>query len=633
LILYHHNEWDEGNWTCFEKISKNNGTFKATILKKSHLNYMTILRWMIGLLFLICPFRTNACFICFYTDGTNVLVANHEDWIRKDGAIKINPPGNGRYGSIIFTFLSEGWAQGGMNERGLFFDTARTPYAEAIVDAAAKTPAAFIWQTMLDKAATVDEALTLLQQYALPELNETSVMLADASGKAVIIGVHNHKLATRFVSGSHLTQTNFNLWHPELSETPGCSRYEFAEEYLEKKPPANVESMLAILQKTHQDSLTIYSNIYDLKNKIVYTYNKRNFAQPIITSLPAFFSYGACMLSLDSLQQDPTFWQRCEPTRSLAFKIRGTVLDDQTGEPLPYVNIGLLERNVGTLSDPDGSFEMEIPPSYRKDSLIFSMVGYETKRSDISSWASNSVTIHLKSKSILLKEITISDKKISSKHARLGWMGGKDGVIPLDTVQGGGAVALLVESPSTPFYLDKLQVRLMYNSKDTLQMRFHVFEFDSIHQRPGRELLTREIILTEYKHFGWLRFDLSAYEIKVNHKKVCIGFEWIDDRETRSGIVAGLREWEAWKAKQFERGNKKVEYVAGSNSTLKGSYKYHGNMMDWPGFKTLPPLAGLMVETGKHDETRSLRTFERKTSFGTWHELESTLNAVITISY
>ena len=56
-------------------------------------------------------------------------------------------------------------------------------------------------------------------------------------------------------------------------------------------------------------------------------------------------------------------------------------------------------------------------------------------------------------------------------------------------------------------------------------------------------------------------------------------------------------------------------------------------MMDWPGFKTLPPFTGLMVETGKHSETEKLLTFERKTSFGQWTESPSTLNAVITIVY
>jgi len=85
---------------------------------------------------------------------------------------------------------------------------------------------------------------------------------------------------------------------------------------------------------------------------------------------------------------------------------------------------------------------------------------------------------------------------------------------------------------------------------------------------------------------------------------------------------------------QFETGNKNVEYIAaGRNGNNSPSYKYHGNMMNWPGFKSLPPFTGLMVQTGKGEKTISLKTFERKTSFGSRPEIRSALNAVVTIKY
>jgi hypothetical protein len=56
-------------------------------------------------------------------------------------------------------------------------------------------------------------------------------------------------------------------------------------------------------------------------------------------------------------------------------------------------------------------------------------------------------------------------------------------------------------------------------------------------------------------------------------------------------------------------------------------------MMDWPGFKDLPPFTGLMIESGKTDDTLRLRTFERKTSFGEWKEINATLNVVVTVTY
>jgi hypothetical protein len=574
----------------------------------------------------------TACFILFARSGNNILVANHEDWFASDPAIKINPPSAGRFGSVIFTFISEGWAQGGMNEKGLFFDAAHTPYQEIFFDSTKRKPQSYPWQEILDKAGTVQEALSLLKNYTLIELEEATIVLADATGDAAIIGVHNHKLDIRRPTDHYLIQTNFNRWHPELSDEPVCVRYQTAEQLISDRTSADLNDMRSILKETHQDSMTVYSNIYDLKNKTIFTYNKTNFNTPIVTKIPDAFRYGDCVLSLDSLALNPNF-SHCN-VNNKTFTVTGKIMDENE-RPIPYVNIGILEKNIGTLSDPDGSFEIKLPSSLLNDSLIFSSIGFETLKFPVNSFAmvSAPISIKINSNATVLNEVTVSEKKLSKKVARLGWMGGKDGVLPFDTIMGGGAVALLVESPRAPFHIEKLQVRLMYNSKDTLKLRFHVYAFDSIKKQPGKELLTREIILIENKRFGWLRFDLSNENILLEEKRVCIGFEWIDERHDRIRMLTGLRDWERWKELQFNLGNKKVQFVKAQDDHPSGYYKYHGNMMDWPGFKSLPPFTGLMVESGKKTETEKLLTFERKTSFGAWTEIPSTLNAVVTIRY
>jgi hypothetical protein len=574
---------------------------------------------------------TKACFILFIRDGENILVANHEDWFASDGAVRIVPSSAGKYGSVIFTFASEGWAQGGMNEKGLFFDAARTPYQEITFENDKRKTDTYLWQMLLDKAATVREAIAIIKDYQVPELSEATIMLADAFGDAALIGVHDHKLDIRPVTGQTLLQTNFNQWHPELGDEPTCWRFDAAQKHLIQSPEATIDNVSSILRKTHQDSLTVYSNVYDLKNKIVYTHNRRNFSNPIIIRLPEMFVHGDCLMLLDSLAKTPRFWDQCATRKNEAITIRGKVVDEK-GIPLPYVNIGVPEKNAGTLSDPDGSFEITLSSELLKDSLYFSSIGFETQKLAIQN-ASDRRTIQLNPSSKMLSEVTIVAKRLKTKIARLGWMGGKDGILPLDTIQGGGAVALLVEAPDNPVYVEKLQVRLMYNSKDTLTLRLHFFDYDSILNCPGRELLEKEILLQENKRFGWLRFDLSKHSIIINKKKFFIGFEWIDDQQSRSRMLSGLRAWEKWKKEQYLAANKKVEHIAPSADLPYPSYKYHGNMMDWPGFKDLPPFTGLMVETGKTRETSALRTFERKTSFGKWNEIQSTLNAVITVHY
>jgi len=586
------------------------------------------------IVFSLISFRTHACFILFLSDGKRVLVGNHEDWFANDAAIKITPPREGKFGSVVFTFMREGWAQGGMNEKGLFFDAAHTPFQDVEFDKSAEKFPSYIWQTILDKFETVDEAVQFLRKYQLPELREAHMMLADAQGHAVIVGVQNGRLAIKPFEQTYLMQTNFNPWHPELSDEPVCWRYEKTKKYLSINSAATVENMKAILQQTHQDSLTVYSNIYDLKNKVIYTYNKRDFSKAIVVRLPELFNVGNCTSPLDSLHADSTYWKKCQKASSTKLYFSGKVVDAKTKQPIPFANIGILEKNIGTLSDPDGSFQLIVPRTLENDSIIFSSIGYVRRKIGLARSHGDEITVELSASGQLLKEVTVTEKKIRSKVARLGWMGGKDGVLPFDTIQGGGAVALLLESPSTPFQVEKLQVRLMYNSKKELALRLHFFSFDSIRQSPDEELLTHEVILNETKRFGWLRFDLSRENILLNQKKVFVAFEWLDDRQTRDSFLKGLHAWEKWKRDEFNSGNQKVEKVI--VKTLDGdkeNYKYHGNMMTWPGFKDLPPFTGLMVQTGKDEKTKALRTFERKTSMGKWEEINSTLNVVVTIRH
>jgi len=55
--------------------------------------------------------------------------------------------------------------------------------------------------------------------------------------------------------------------------------------------------------------------------------------------------------------------------------ISGKVTDEKTSEPLPYVNIGIKDKSVGTFSDSNGAYRLELP---RGDyDLVISYVGYE----------------------------------------------------------------------------------------------------------------------------------------------------------------------------------------------------------------------------------------------------------------
>ena len=52
---------------------------------------------------------------------------------------------------------------------------------------------------------------------------------------------------------------------------------------------------------------------------------------------------------------------------------------DSIGDPIEFANVSLLGTQEGTMSNPDGSYELDIP-SGRSYTVVISCVGYRTKQ-------------------------------------------------------------------------------------------------------------------------------------------------------------------------------------------------------------------------------------------------------------
>lgn len=68
-------------------------------------------------------------------------------------------------------------------------------------------------------------------------------------------------------------------------------------------------------------------------------------------------------------------------TTSQVITISGRVIEAESGEPLPFVNISLDGMAIGTISDFDGNYELQIPADSIKGEtwLNFYSLGYEPK--------------------------------------------------------------------------------------------------------------------------------------------------------------------------------------------------------------------------------------------------------------
>ena len=104
---------------------------------------------------------------------------------------------------------------------------------------------------------------------------------------------------------------------------------------------------------------------------------------------------------------------QCQPYSGKIY-IAGT----ETG--ISFVNIGIIGRNVGTVSDIDGNFTIDLESDYDNDSLRFSIIGYESKNMLVTDFKDDPTKkIYLFSRSYILSEVKVTNRQY--KRQRLGY--------------------------------------------------------------------------------------------------------------------------------------------------------------------------------------------------------------------
>ena len=94
--------------------------------------------------------------------------------------------------------------------------------------------------------------------------------------------------------------------------------------------------------------------------------------------------------------------------------ITARVLDAETLQPLPFVNIGVLNKNLGTVSDEYGDFSLELNPEFLLDTLRFSMIGFGKKDFVVQDYLDQEKVeniILLEEEALLLEGVTVIKKK------------------------------------------------------------------------------------------------------------------------------------------------------------------------------------------------------------------------------
>ena len=207
----------------------------------------------------------------------------------------------------------------------------------------------------------------------------------------------------------------------------------------------------------------------------------------------------------------------------------GQVIDAATKEPLPYVNIGLLNKNIGTVSDEAGYFEFEVNTEQNsRDTLRFSMIGFQTKSYTLNDFINqNEIEVYLTEKSTALDEVILSSKRKNYQTKILGNKTTSKALYAAFTSNKlGNEMGFIVRARKHPMILKKFNISLVENDYGPIKFRLNIY--DVLNGLPNKTLLKDNIFIETEESSGIVSLDLTPYEIILD-QDFFISIEWIED--------------------------------------------------------------------------------------------------------
>ena len=211
--------------------------------------------------------------------------------------------------------------------------------------------------------------------------------------------------------------------------------------------------------------------------------------------------------------------------------ITGKVLDAENRQPLPFVNIGVLNKNLGTVSNEYGTFLLELNPEFLLDTLRFSMIGFGRKDFIVQDYLEQEKAeniILLKEEVLLLEEVTVVRKKNKKYKRKI--LGNKT---ESKTLVGGftsndlgNEIGFICRIRKTPTFVEAFNLSIAKNTYGSVRFRLN---FYSLKQGvPNQNLLDETIMILTDIESGNVSLDLKPYDI-VMEDDFLVSIEWIED--------------------------------------------------------------------------------------------------------
>ncbi len=273
----------------------------------------------------------------------------------------------------------------------------------------------------------------------------------------------------------------------------------------------------------------------------------------------------------------------------------GTIVDAENKQSLPYVNIGILNKGIGTVTDELGRFSLRAEDKgiSSSDTLQISSIGYKTITLTIEEIGFSSTQeeiIFMEPFVEQLNEVVITNKGFAPIIESVGYRNrGEDNYgYWKDNIALGGELATKITVNKKPRKLNTFEFEIAKNSADSLLIRVNFYDKDGRLGLPKSNLNTSKnsILYSLRKDEMIVKMDISPYNIYVE-----------DDFYVSLELVEIYN-------------NEDLELVLAATSSMEGSYRKYASQGKWEKISELN--MAFYVETTRMVEQKKAKRYEAK---------------------
>jgi hypothetical protein len=213
-------------------------------------------------------------------------------------------------------------------------------------------------------------------------------------------------------------------------------------------------------------------------------------------------------------------------TTALAQVISGRVTDAKTGQPLAFVNIGVVGKALGTVSNEQGQYGLAFQEELAADTVRVSYMGYQPQLLTLRLLQSQP-NLALSAAAVALAEVRVQASRRAWRDRTLGFMGNSETTtLHLDAKDLGAETGTVIYLKRKPTKVLRANFNVAYNRVGNVTLRVNLYRLDAKGRPTNEKLLQREVILRTAATHGPISVDLVADNLVLT-EDFFLSLEWV----------------------------------------------------------------------------------------------------------